>query len=228
MKKIISLSLAVMLVALLVGCSCNSDEKTETVDWKKGESLFSSQIEKYYNACQDSEAKDVKTKQILTTGFGEVAKEKNLAEKIGYTFADLNGDGTEELLVSLVGKKDKLDNYIIAAYQYTSDGIKRLLEGWSENTYYLMKNKNILNQASGGEDDAEISKLHMRDGGFEYLSQLAMKYNEKGKINYLYAEVGKPENTKQSQIDKKKWQEICKSWEDEVDTTNVKKIKDFK
>ena len=232
MRRLISLSLAVMIIALLAGCSCSSDknaeEQTETVNWTKGESLFGSQIREYANACKDSEAKDTKTKQKLTSGFGEVAKEKNLSDKIGYTFADLDGDGTEELLVSLTGKKDKLDNYIIAAYQYTGDGIKRLLEGWSENTYYLMNDKKILNQASGGEDDAEISKLHMRDGGFEYVSELAMKYGKNNKINYLYAEVGKPENTKKFMISKKEWQDICKSWEDNVDTSNVKKIKDFK
>ena len=90
-----------------------------------------------------------------------------------------------------------------------------------------MKDRLILNQASGGGKDAEISKLHMRDGGFEYVSTLSMKYGKKGKINYLYAQVGKPKNTKEYQIDKKKWQQICKSWEDEVDVNNVKMIKSF-
>ena len=218
------------MVALLVGCSCSSskDEKeTTTIAWVKGESLFGSQIREYKEACQRNDKKGIKTKQKLSTGFGEVAKEKNLDKRIGYTFADLDGDGTEELLVSLIDMKDKLNNYVIAVYQYTSDGIKRLLEGWSKNPYYLMKDRLILNQASGGEKDAEISKLHMRDGGFEYVSTLSMKYGKKGKINYLYAQVGKPKNTKEYQIDKKKWQQICKSWEDEVDVNNVKMIKSF-
>ena len=90
-----------------------------------------------------------------------------------------------------------------------------------------MKDKLILNQASGGEDDAEIAKLHMRDGGFEYVSTLAMKYDKKNKINYLYAQVGKPENKKQFRVSKNYWKSICKDWENQVDISNVKPIKDF-
>ena len=231
MKRVLCLTLAIMMIALLAGCSCSenkSQQETTTVNWTKGESLFGSQIREYKEACKSNKTKDIKTKQKLTTGFGEVAKEKNLDKRIGYTFADLNNDGTEELLVSLIDKKDKLNNYIIAAYQYTGDGIKRLLEGWSRNTYYLMNDKNILNQASGGASDAEIAKLHMRDGGFEYVSTLSMKYGKKDKINYLYAEVGKPENTAKFKVSKKQWQKICKDWENNVDVNNVKLIKSFK
>ena len=235
MKKLICLSLVVMMMALLAGCGCacssskkKTEQETSTVNWKKGESLFGSKLKEYKDACMSNKNKDIKVKQKLTTGFGEVAKEKNLSERIGYTFADLDQDGTEELLISLIDKKDKLNNYIIAAYQYTSDGIKRLLEGWSKNTYYLLGDKNILNQASGGGKDAEIARLHMRDGSFEYVSELAIKYDKKGKVNYLYAEVGKPENTKEFRVTKKAWQQKCKEWEDNVDVNNVKMIKDFK
>lgn len=231
MKKVLSLVLIFAMLTLVAGCSCSekkSEQETSTVAWKKGESLFGSKLREYATACQRNDKKGIKTKQKLSTGFGEVAKEKNLTKRIGYTFSDLNGDGTEELLVSLIDMKDKLNNYVIAVYQYTGDGIKRVLEGWSRNTYYLMKDKLILNEASGGADDAEIAKLHMRENAFEYMSTLSMKYGKGDKINYLYAEVGKPENTKQFQVSKKQWQQICKSWEDQVDVNNVKLIKDFK
>ena len=68
----------------------------------------------------------------------------------------------------------------------------------------------------------------MRENAFEYVSTLSMKYGKGDKINYLYAEVGKPENTKQFQVSEKQWQKICRSWEDQVDVNNVKLIKDFK
>lgn len=230
MKRLISLSLAVMMICLLAGCSCGPDKAKQkvTIAWEKGESMFGSTLKEYAAACQSNKTKDIKTKQKLSTGFGEVAKEKNLDKRIGYTFADLNGDGTEELLVSLIDMKDKLNNYVIAAYQYTSDGIKRILEGWSRNTYHLMKDKLILNEASGGASDAEISKLHMRESAFEYMSALTMKYNKKGKIKYYYAEVGKPEAKKKFEVSKKAWQAKCKDWENQVDVNNVKMIKDFK
>ena len=232
MKRLVSLSLVIMMIALLAGCSCDESKTNEqeatTIAWVKGESLFGSTLKKYAEACKTNDSKGIKEKQKLTTGFGEVAKEKNLSKRIGYTFADLNGDGTEELLVSLVDMKDKLNNYVIAAYQYTGSGIKRILEGWSRNTYYLVKDRLILNEASGGAKDAEIAKLHMRESAFEYLSTLSMKYNKKGGINYLYAEVGKPENNKKYKISKQMWQAKCKEWENEVDVNNVKLIKDFK
>ena len=231
MKRIICISLCLVMVALMAGCSCeNNKKKAEetTINWKKGESLYGSQLREYADACKRNDSKGIKAKQKLSTGFGEVAKEKNLPKRIGYTFADLDGDGTEELLVSLVDMKDKLSNYVIAVYTYTSDGIQRLLEGWSRNAYYLMKDKMILNQASGGADDAEIAILHMRDGGFEYVSTLSMKCGKGDKINYLYAAVGKPENTKKFKISEKAWQAKCREWENQVDVNNVKLIKDFK
>ena len=232
MKRIICISLCIVMVALLAGCSCSEEKKTqntkETVAWDKGESLFGSKLREYAEAAKSSKKKDLKNKQKLSTGFGEVGEEKNLPERIGYTFVDLNGDGTEELLVSLIDKKDKLNNYIIAAYAYTGDGIKRLIEGWSRNTYHLIDKNYLLNEASGGADDAEVSKLHMRDLGFEYISSLAMKYGKNNKINYLYAEVGKPENNKKFRISKEAWQGKCKEWEDEVKTGDVKPISRFK
>ncbi len=215
----------------MAGCSCGekkTEQETTTIAWAKGESLFGSKLKEYFDACQRNDKKGIKAKQKLTTGFGEVAKEKNLSKRIGYTFADLNADGTEELLISLIDMKDKLNNYVIAVYQYTGDGIKRLLEGWSKNTYYLMKDKLILNEASGEAEDAEITKLHMRENAFEYVSTLSIKYGKKKKINYLYAEVGKPQNTKKFKVDKKFWQKKCKEWEDQIDVNNVKMIKDFK
>ena len=231
MKRILSLVLVFAMLTFVAGCSCSekkAEQETTTIAWQKGESLFGSKLREYATACQRNDKKGIKAKQKLSTGFGEVAKEKNLTKRIGYTFADLNADGTEELLVSLIDMKDKLNNYVIAVYQYTGDGIKRVLEGWSRNTYYLMKDKLILNEASGGADDAEIAKLHMRETAFEYVSTLSMKYGKKDKINYLYAEVGKPENTKEFKVSKKFWQDKCKEWEDQVDVNNVKLIKDFK
>ena len=135
MKRVLCFSLALAMIVLLAGCSCksgsDSTSKTETqkvtVNFNKGESLFNSILSEYAEACKSSKTKDIKKKQKLSTGFGEVSKEKNLPKRIGYTFADLNGDGTEELLVSLIDMKDKLNNYVIAVYQYTGDGIKRLL-----------------------------------------------------------------------------------------------------
>ena len=231
MKKILSLVLVFAMLTLVAGCGCGdkkSEQETTTIAWQKGESLFGTKLKEYFNECQRNNKKGIKAKQKLSTGFGEVAKEKNLPKRIGYTFADLNGDGTEELLVSLIDMKDKLNNYVIAVYQYTGDGIKRVLEGWSRNTYYLMKDKLILNEASGGADDAEIAKLHMRENGFEYVSTLSMKYGKKDKINYLYAKVGKPENTKEFRVSEKYWQDKCREWENQVDVNNVKLIKDFK
>ena len=231
MKRIFSLVLIFVMLTLVAGCSCSekkTEQETTTIAWQKGESLFGSKLKEYADACKVSNKKGIKAKQKLSTGFGEVSLEKNLDKRIGYTFVDLNADGTEELLISLIDMKDKLNNYVIAVYQYTGDGIKRVLEGWSRNTYYLMNDKLILNEASGGADDAEIAKLHMRENAFEYVSTLSIKYDKKNKINYLYAEVGKPENTKEFKVSKKYWQDKCKEWEDQVDVNNVKMIKDFK
>ncbi len=232
MKRIICLSLALMITGLLVGCGAEQKETkqapTTTVNWTKGESLFGSMLKKYADACKNNNTKGIKAKEKLSTGFSEVGKEKNLSKKIGYSFADLNGDGTEELLVSIIDKKHKLNNNIIAAYTYTSEGIKRLLEGWSRNTYHLMRDKMILNHASGGVKDAEIAVLHMRENGFEYMRTLSIKEGKKDKVVYLYASVGKPENKKKFQVSKDEWTSTLKDWESQIDVSGVKPIAEFK
>ena len=95
MKKLLSLSLAIAMVCLLVGCSCGETKKAEqettTIAWTKGESLFGSQIRAYADACKSNKTKDIKKKQKLTTGFGEVAKEKNFKFSISFCDAHISG-----------------------------------------------------------------------------------------------------------------------------------------
>ena len=221
MKRTLFIVITLVMVTFLFGCSCDNklgqkQPETTTVNMEKDKSLYGSVLKEYADACKSSKTKDIEAKQKLSTGFGEVAKEKNLSKRLGYKFVDLNRDGTDELLVSLIDKKDKLNNYVIAVYSYGGEGAKRILEGWSRNVYYQTKDGLILNEASGGAEDAEIAKLQMKEDAFVIYSMLSIKYGKKDKVNYLYASVGKPLNKKQYRISEKAWRDKVGEWEKEV------------
>lgn len=71
---------------------------------------------------------------------------------IGYVFTDLNGDGTDELLVGVFDKAEgaHVKNELYAAYTLVEDAPVLLFEGWARNAYSLMDGGSLYYYGSGG------------------------------------------------------------------------------
>ena len=71
---------------------------------------------------------------------------------IGYVFTDLNGDGTDELLVGVFDKAEgaHVKNELYAGYTLAGDAPVLLFEGWARNAYSLMDGGSLYYYGSGG------------------------------------------------------------------------------
>ena len=69
-------------------------------------------------------------------------------DTLGYFIEDIDGDGTEELVIGDTWGEDHTLIYNI----YTMSGAKlvRVADGWERNRYYLCENGMIANEGSGG------------------------------------------------------------------------------
>lgn len=65
----------------------------------------------------------------------------------GYRIADLDGDGTDELLLGE-------GNVVYDLYTVSDGSLLHVLSGWERNRYYLCENGEIANESSSGAADS--------------------------------------------------------------------------
>lgn len=116
-----------------------------------------------YNGVNDGEEYP-----LLPTGISELAMWSNRAEAledVDYAFADLNDDGTAELLVFEYGE------ILTGAYTLVRGELTQFLDGWYRNVYYLLEDGRIFNQGSGGAAYAIFGVYHLSDYGSELVCE---------------------------------------------------------
>ena len=84
------------------------------------------------------------------SGVAEIAnlRELDMLDKIGYAIVDINEDGTSELLIFDIRKSGDSDinaKGILCAYTVSGNEAILLVEGTSQNCYYLLDDGMILN-----------------------------------------------------------------------------------
>ena len=84
-------------------------------------------------------------------GVAEIAnlRELDMLDKIGYAILDINEDGTAELLIFDIRKSGDSDmklKGILCAYTVSDNEAVLLLEGTSQNCYYLLDDGAVLNR----------------------------------------------------------------------------------
>ena len=86
-------------------------------------------------------------------------RDEQILDEIGYTFDDINGDGTQELLIMKVSDQGQTLYYgeqILAMYTIAQDEARFLAGGWARNRYYLLNDGRIINEGSSGADDSSF------------------------------------------------------------------------
>lgn len=224
------------MVTLLAGCSGNKHSKESSTTNKRIDYayLYKRILNQYKKSCETNEESDVENKQALSTGLMEMAGEKDLLHKLGYKLIDLNGDGVDELIISLLEKKG-FNNYIISIYQYVNgEGVKKIEDGWARNRYYLLKGNVLLNEASGGAFHTETSKLKMIGRNLKTVamvtidSELPENEDEVSEPFYLYNPKGKTTKKKEFYITRKEWENKIKEWENEREKIDYIPFADYK
>lgn len=111
-------------------------------------------------------------------GFSSAIKRSGNAEEPGYLVRDLNGDGTDELLIGCSGTEpgDSQHSVVYDIYTVWEGKLIHVLNGWERNRYYLCENGRIANEGSNGAADS--SWTYFSFDGEKLILQEAVIYNE--------------------------------------------------
>lgn len=84
-----------------------------------------------------------------------------LLEKIAFTFLDLDGDGTDELLLGWhdADSYDMRNGYVFAVYRLADDVPTFCFEGWERNRYQICSDHSVYLSGSGGASYTTYEKL---------------------------------------------------------------------
>lgn len=88
-----------------------------------------------------------------TNGIGELimSGDDKVLEQVGYTFEDVNEDGTVELIIGGIYEDDATNQSQTIYSVYTfQDTPHLLLEGWSRNRCFLLEDGTFFNEGSAG------------------------------------------------------------------------------
>lgn len=110
---------------------------------------------------------------IWEVGMGRDTNEALSA--IGYTFYDVDGNGTEELIIADTGE-GLWDNRILLMYTICEDKPVLVIDGWVRNRYYLLNDGTIYHEGSGGAAYTEFGTYRIAEDG-----------NNLEVINYYYS-----------------------------------------
>lgn len=170
MKKILSV-LLIICVICLTGCAGSSGIQdtsvpvAEPVQTTVPVALSDEEI--YFAFLSDlcEELRDIIVDDTHLDGFGdmegmaginEIAQrlERDMLDKIGYQITDLNGDGIQELLICAVDALDAescTGTRILCAYTVSGNEKILLLDGYTRNSYCLLKDDTFYNEGSRGD-----------------------------------------------------------------------------
>lgn len=108
---------------------------------------------------------------ILTNPYWAWTDTDSLLPRTGYARADLDGDGSEELLLGWVGNDIwNLDQgYVFAIYTLVDGQPVLAVEGWERNTYVLGADGYLYNCGSSGADRTQWNKYRFDPAAEGYL-----------------------------------------------------------
>lgn len=127
---------------------------------------YSSILTAYYTALQEKLSQG----ELVEQGFSNLAAYyygEDMMEKIGYAFLDLDGDGTDELLIGAIEGDDFIRQQIFNLY-YLNDGTPwQGLSGTERDRYYLCReggNFIIVNEGSSSASNTVLWYYTLREG----------------------------------------------------------------
>ena len=113
---------------------------------------------------------------------------------IGYVFYDVDGNGTEELIIAdmLDGDGGPWDNRILLMYSLADDKPALLIDGWARNRYYLLNDGTIYHEGSSGAAYSVFATFRMAEDGIslEVIDYYSSGYYGDSKWGWFHSTTG--------------------------------------
>ena len=121
----------------------------------------------------------------MTLGTFEItigSMDEEALSNVGYAMKDINGDGTQELLIMVVSDRGETSYFgerILAMYTIVQDEVQFLAGGWARDRYFLLNDSRIYNEGSSGADDSSFETYRLIENS-DVLEQLDSNDSKSG------------------------------------------------
>lgn len=143
--------------------------------------LYSDKLTAYYQAISqrlDAEAlREKNLNYMLAYSYGE-----NAPARFGYLLSDLDGDGTEELLIGCLTGDEYTDEIVLDLYTVKDGAVSMVFTSGERDRYYLCADGTVANEASSSAFESHFRYYTYAGGALklreEYGFDLAANRNE--------------------------------------------------
>ncbi len=120
----------------------------------KGEDLYPDIVEKHALALAEKwSGSRLEAEEMSPIYFAlDVMGQDDLADAIGYAYADLNDDGIDELLIGEI-TDDSSQGMVFDVYAMVDRVPAHILSGWYRNRFHVLENGDFCNGYSGGANE---------------------------------------------------------------------------
>ena len=95
--------------------------------------------------------------------FERITYDSSTADHTGYIYYDINGDGTEELIVGNADGFEGPELSVFAVYTYKDGEVYHVVDGWSRNRWSIGTDGSLLNWGSSGAAYACFGTFRIND-----------------------------------------------------------------
>lgn len=143
----------------------------------KGKDLYKNILQKHITAIKEKWDSDRLEKEDMSYMYNVIAqRNKNILNKIGYTYYDVNCDGIEELLIGEISQ-GKWKGIIYDMYTMVDRKPRHVLSGGSRNRFYVTNGTFIANEYSAGAFESGVRIYILLENSTQIYPQVSFKYD---------------------------------------------------
>jgi len=144
----------------------------------RGEDLYKNILEKHIIAINEKWDSTKLEKENMSYMYNVLRRtNKNIFDKIGYTYYDINADGIDEILIGEIADGN-LKGVIYDIYTMVDRKPKHVISGGLRDRYYVCDNTFLCNEYSSGASENGIRVYNLVENSTELFPQVSFKYDE--------------------------------------------------
>ena len=170
----------------------------------KGEDLYKDILKKHITAINEKWDSIKLEQEEMSYMYNVLAQDgKNVLDKVGYIYYDLNADGIDELLIGEIAK-GAWKGVIYDIYTMVDRQPKHVISGGSRNRYFVCDDSFICNEYSSGAMENGVRVYILVENATELFPQVSFKYDAyKNPKKPWFLSYG-------SECDEDKWENVSK------------------
>ena len=143
----------------------------------KGKELYKDILSKHIKAIKEKWSSEKLEKEDMSYMYNVLAQSnKNVMNKVGYTYYDVNGDGIDELLIGEISN-DAWKGVVYDIYTMVNRKPAHVVSGGTRNRYYVCDDSFICNEYSSGAKESGQLVYTLVENSTELFPQVGFKYD---------------------------------------------------